>query len=416
MLLINTLAFARSADNGPPNRMDDKTDVPVFYYDIGTYPMINRDSIEIHIRTKLPFDAIQFLKDGDDFVGVYEISVFILDENDKKTASKIWKQELRTQSFSETNSQELFDINEVRFSVLPGDYSVIVGVMDLDTKKKNIRKETLKLDKFYAKSITISNLNIIEQVVQDDDGKSNDITSIEGKVSDASPIFTVSFDVLSDSGAGEIHYQILTVDGKEVLSKTIDATFADGISTKRIAINRANLGYSKYNMKVTVKIGSESASREKIFQLRWLGMSDLIDDLDTAINQMKYIANAKTTKSFKKASDKEKKKKFIEFWKKRDPSPGTAENELMNEYYRRVRYSNEHFSGVTEGWRTDMGMIFILFGPPSDIERHPFELDSKPYEIWYYNEISKSFVFIDETGFGDYRLSRSSYNDDFLRY
>ncbi len=415
-LLIFTLAFAGSDNNHSQNRYVEKSDLPVFYYEIGTYPIINRDSIQVQIRTKVPFDAVQFLKVGDTFIAKYEISILILDEKEDKTASRIWEQELQTKVFNETNSQELFDINEVQFTILPGKYSVIIGVMDLDTKKKNIRKEKLELDKFYAKSITISNINIIEQVVTDKDGNIGDITSIEGTVTDANPKFTVSFDVLSDSGNGEIQYKIFTVDDKEVISKTFKESFANGISKKRISIDRTKLGYSKYKIKVIVKIGNESVSREKIFQLRWFGMSNLIDDLDQAIEQMKYIASAKSIKGFKKASEKEKKEKFIKFWEQQDPTPGTAENELMNEYYRRVRYSNENFSGITEGWRTDMGMIFILFGPPNDIERHPFELDSKPYEIWYYLEISKSFIFIDESGFGDYRLSRQNYNDDIFRY
>jgi hypothetical protein len=57
-----------------------------------------------------------------------------------------------------------------------------------------------------------------------------------------------------------------------------------------------------------------------------------------------------------------------------------------------------------------MGMIFILFGPPSNIERHPFEIDYKPYEIWYYYELNREFVFVDETGFGEYRLVSPIYD------
>ena len=51
-----------------------------------------------------------------------------------------------------------------------------------------------------------------------------------------------------------------------------------------------------------------------------------------------------------------------------------------------------------------MGMIYILFGPPTSVDRHPFEVDSKPYEVWNYYQINKQFVFLDESGFGDYRL------------
>jgi hypothetical protein len=51
-----------------------------------------------------------------------------------------------------------------------------------------------------------------------------------------------------------------------------------------------------------------------------------------------------------------------------------------------------------------MGMVYIIFGEPSNIERHPYEMDTKPYEIWAYYNINKQFVFVDNSGFGDYRL------------
>ena len=51
-----------------------------------------------------------------------------------------------------------------------------------------------------------------------------------------------------------------------------------------------------------------------------------------------------------------------------------------------------------------MGYVYIMYGEPSSIERHPFEMDTKPYEIWTYYELNKQFIFVDDTGFGDYRL------------
>ena len=82
----------------------------------------------------------------------------------------------------------------------------------------------------------------------------------------------------------------------------------------------------------------------------------------------------------------------------------TEQNEVMEEYYRRVNFTNANFSVFMEGWKTDQGMVYIILGPPSDIDRHPFELDSKPYEIWSYYQFNRQFVFVDQTGFGEYRL------------
>ena len=49
-------------------------------------------------------------------------------------------------------------------------------------------------------------------------------------------------------------------------------------------------------------------------------------------------------------------------------------------------------------------MIYIRYGPPDEIESHPFELDSPPYEIWRYYSLDLVFIFVDKSGVGDYEL------------
>jgi GWxTD domain-containing protein len=138
--------------------------------------------------------------------------------------------------------------------------------------------------------------------------------------------------------------------------------------------------------------------------VHWLGMPVFANDLDKAIDQLKYIASGKEIKTMKKAPEEHRAELFQEFWKQKDPTPSTEENEVMEEYYRRIDYCNAAFGTFIEGWRTDRGMVYIILGAPNDIERHPFEVDTKPYEIWSYYQYNRQFIFIDETGFGEYRL------------
>lgn len=58
--------------------------------------------------------------------------------------------------------------------------------------------------------------------------------------------------------------------------------------------------------------------------------------------------------------------------------------ELIRIYYNRVIYSNLYFTSNKEGWKTDQGMIFILFGPPSRIQM------TGNGERWYYYARRKS--------------------------
>ena len=110
-------------------------------------------------------------------------------------------------------------------------------------------------------------------------------------------------------------------------------------------------------------------------------------------------------------TEEERRKRFEEFWEKNNPIPGAKTNRAMIEYYSRVSYANEHFRHFIEGWKTDRGMIYIIYGPPNYVDRHPSESDTPPYEIWEYYDVNKRFTFIDETGFGDYRLRYPIWDD-----
>ncbi len=87
---------------------------------------------------------------------------------------------------------------------------------------------------------------------------------------------------------------------------------------------------------------------------------------------VRYIITPEEMSAFKQLSNDEERDQFIEqFWLRRDPTPDTPENEFKEEHYRRIAYANEHFAAGIPGWRTDRGRIYIMWGPPDEIDAHP---------------------------------------------
>jgi GWxTD domain-containing protein len=41
--------------------------------------------------------------------------------------------------------------------------------------------------------------------------------------------------------------------------------------------------------------------------------------------------------------------------------------ELIRIYYTRVLYSNYYFTSYKEGWRSERGMVYIIYGPPDKV-------------------------------------------------
>ncbi len=125
------------------------------------------------------------------------------------------------------------------------------------------------------------------------------------------------------------------------------------------------------------------------------------------------ISNTEKEVFLQLETDKER-ELFIEaFWKHRDPTPGTPENEFKNEHYRRISYANYHFGrGVPKpGWRTDRGRIYIILGEPRDIERFSGESHINNTEVWFYQGLREyglppgfNLIFFQKGGIGEYIL------------
>ena len=104
------------------------------------------------------------------------------------------------------------------------------------------------------------------------------------------------------------------------------------------------------------------------------------DWLETAVS---YILTDGERTEFRALTTTADRERFIaEFWRRHDPTPGTQENEFKKEHGRRVAYANDRWRSVSgAGWRSDQGRIYIIHGPPDEIEFHPAK-----FERWRYRE------------------------------
>ncbi len=159
-----------------------------------------------------------------------------------------------------------------------------------------------------------------------------------------------------------------------------------------------------------VKLDSNIFSGKISISPRFSGMSS--EEADLFFKKMRYISSAADKSKFKELKTSEQKQRFLtDFWKKKDTNPTTPENEFMNEYMRRLDYVAKHFKTRRHaGFMTDMGRVYLTYGPPDTIDRYPNNISTKPYELWYYHNIEGGvvFVFVDMLGIGEYDLVHST--------
>ncbi len=137
----------------------------------------------------------------------------------------------------------------------------------------------------------------------------------------------------------------------------------------------------------------------------WNATYPSITTVDGMIQSLRYITSRPEFERISKSNYP--KKELDDFWIDIGGSKDRG-RELIRIYYQRVQEANYYFSGITEGWRTDRGLIHIVFGNPNKIEI------SSGQETWIYGEESNlnSLVFHFykvENPFSDqvYRLERN---------
>jgi GWxTD domain-containing protein len=140
-------------------------------------------------------------------------------------------------------------------------------------------------------------------------------------------------------------------------------------------------------------------------------------------------------RAFSELATNEEREQFIEdFWDRRNPDKESPTNSFKEEHYRRLAYADEHFASGISGRKTDRGRIYIIWGPPDEIESHPTRgtydrpmeqgggsTTTHPWELWRYRHLEGigeniEIEFVDPTGSGEYHITMDPCEKDALAH
>jgi GWxTD domain-containing protein len=135
---------------------------------------------------------------------------------------------------------------------------------------------------------------------------------------------------------------------------------------------------------------------------RWFNIPISLLNLDTAIDMMRFALSPTALRDMRKGNEVERKRNFDAFWKPRDPTPESAFNELMAEYFERIDQAFQAFSTPQRpGYDSPMGKTWIQFGKPASVDRR-FPPEGGTIVVWEYP--GRRFIFRATSGFGDFEL------------
>jgi GWxTD domain-containing protein len=136
-----------------------------------------------------------------------------------------------------------------------------------------------------------------------------------------------------------------------------------------------------------------------------------------------WIITDEERKAFLQLANDDERNNFIEqFWQRRNPKPHSPDNEYKEQHYLRIAYANERYGTDNPGWKTGRGRIYIMFGPPDEVDAHPGGAHERPpaegggststypFEVWRYRYLEGvgqkvEIEFVDTCRCGDYKLT-----------
>ncbi len=418
-LLISCAALERMQKQDK-NRAAEKALMERLPFEL-TYASYANDSLfsKLDIYIGVHFSDLVFEKsDGDSFIARYEINLdFYKLPIHENAGSDSWENQVKVADYAVTQRRNEGIKSLHSYNIKPGKYEMRITVTDMnipasaDYRTKTAVKIINVRD--YRDIFSISDIMLVDRVrFWGKNGKAQELSPSFSRSSAKDSILSFYFEMyhLKSDAAVRIFYNIVNKNSEKILSDSVYMNSLYSSIGYLLNVKMKNIPNGTYFLNVGINQDSLYVFKDIYFgYYYWLSADFAIRNLDEAIKQLRYILPEKELKKMKTAQGKEKEKLFLTYWEKRDPSPATLENELMEEYYNRVEFANQHFRfSSREGWETDRGMIYITFGEPDDIVRQTMNANARNFEVWTYWNIKRRrliFIFVDRYSIGDYQLT-----------
>ena len=150
---------------------------------------------------------------------------------------------------------------------------------------------------------------------------------------------------------------------------------------------------------------------EMFFSSEWAAKTG--DALDHEIELARVIAsNAEQSVMDELETDRAKQRFLFKFWITRDPDASTQANERLDEFRSMYQRAQTFYTSAMtrDGWKTDRGITLLRYGRPTQVEQYIQTLDTKPYEVWFYQGIQGGafFYFVDWQLLQNHKLVHST--------
>lgn len=342
--------------------------------------------------------------------------------------------------------------NENLIGVLPyllpvGTYYIELTAQDgSDTSSSKYLNEEIEIFPYAGNSMTLSDIEFASRIIQQSQNPKsifykNTLEVIPNPVGvygmNMPMLFYYAelYNLTSDTTGGDflLNTQVLNSYGGKMFEKSRKISKANNSIVEVGVVNTSKYPSGTYSLFINLIYANQNfgvSSQKRFFVVNphiedtlagTAGNMNIVtsefgvmneEDCENLFNGIKHITSSNDIDQYESLNSLEAQREFLfNFFAARDPNPATPINEFKEEYFKRIETVEARYKTFTrKGVKTDRGRIFLTFGEPDEIEYHPNDYNSKPYEIWYYNSVEGGvyFVFGDLTGYSDYELLHST--------
>lgn len=397
---------------------------PTWFRQSLAVPIAGTDSLEVHTFFRIPYSSILFRKMDSDpggWIADLAITFDVMTVSPRSRRNQepevtlgrvLWTRDVRPVNFDQTKSTSHFVQGSVVVKIPRQTYRVVPIVQinglsntiqvlpnpeptpsDVSVLFSEPSTSELRLVN-YGPNILFGEKADLLITFASDSLATIDIMAINGP-KDSTVVWTGEMDSETHLGA---------FNGYMDSDDTVQVIFAEEGTIQLHRFSLPTQNFENVPHRVLVKQNGRII-HQATFLPRWFTIPSGLLNLDIAIDMMKFALNEEALREMRRGSPVERERKFNAYWKERDPTPESAYNELMAEYYSRIDHAYKTFSSPEQpGYDSIMGKTWILYGKPLKEERL-FPPDGATIVVWEYP--ARRFIFRATTGFGDFELVSS---------
>jgi GWxTD domain-containing protein len=346
---------------------------------------------KINLAADIVYGSLIYEEEDNIFTSNITIYIQIIDqeESEKIIESKQYTLQIDKEDPNIVYNQESYSFQK-EIPVEPGNYKVNFTLTDLSSGKEITGTDQTFIPNPENNISNLTNIKMMGKNMDKEDSVWTPITTydVPGRIDSLKFIFqvtnnnskeplTVESRLLrfqsdttharamhySNYSPSALQYKGINYDKEEIIQSSQRKLVEPGNILIEFAFGQQKRGNYRFEVHTDKSSENENQFKARDFSVKSKNYPSIQSTRELA-RPLVYLMGEKQHEKLMKINDSDSLKEAIDrFWLKEIGNMHKTRN-VIEKYYNRVEEANKQFSNFKEGWKTDPGMIYILFGPP----------------------------------------------------